>query len=88
MATKIEKQISISEVRANMAKYFKDAGKAPVVVSLDRGRNTRVILGSKFYNELVEAYEDKRDAEQLAVLKKTHKGAFVSWSKIKKEMQL
>lgn len=88
MATKIEKQIPISEVRANMAKYFKNAEKNPVIVSLERGRSTRVILSSKFYNELMEAYEDKRDAGELAALKKTHKGAFVSWSKVKKEMKL
>jgi len=88
MATKIEKQIPISEVRANMAKYFNDAGKNPVVVSLDRGKDTRVIINSKFYNELIDAYEDKIDAEEMTILKKTHRGAFIPWNKIKKEMKL
>ena len=88
MATKIEKQIPISEVRANMAKYFNDAGKNPVVVSLNRGKDTRVILNSKFYNELIDAYEDKIDAEEMTILKKTHRGAFIPWNKIKKEMKL
>lgn len=71
-----------------MAKYFKNAEKNPVIVSLERGRSTRVILSSKFYNELMEAYEDKQDAEELAVLKKTHKGTLIPWSKVRKEMKL
>lgn len=71
-----------------MAKYFKNAEKSPVIVSLERGRSTRVILSSKFYNELMEAYEDKQDAEELAVLKRTHKGAFIPLSKVRKEMKL
>ena len=69
-----------------MAKYFKRAGKDPVVVSLDRGRSTRVILNSKFYNELMEAYEDKRDAEELMHLKATAKGKRTSWEELRTEL--
>ena len=87
MATKIEKQIPISEVRANMAKYFKSAGKDPAVVSLARGKRTRVILSSKFYNELMEAYEDKMDAEELVKLKTESKGKpTTSWNKLRAEL--
>jgi len=71
-----------------MAKYFKNAEKNPIIVSLDRGKSSRVILSSKFYNELMEAYEDKQDAEEMTILKKTHRGAFIPWNKIKKEMKL
>lgn len=87
MATKIEKQIPISEVRANMAKYFKNAEKSPVIVSLERGRSTRVILSSKFYNELMEAYEDKQDTENLIKLQKENNGkSTVSWRKLRADL--
>lgn len=58
MLTKIQKNIGISELRKNLPKYLKDAKKEPLVVSLDRGKDLRVVVGVDLYNSLIEACED------------------------------
>jgi len=58
MLTKIQKNIGISELRKNLSKYLNNAKKEPLVVSLGRGKDLRVVVDVNLYNSLIEAYED------------------------------
>ncbi|HEC30396.1 MAG TPA: type II toxin-antitoxin system Phd/YefM family antitoxin [Candidatus Yonathbacteria bacterium] len=58
MLTKVQKNIGISELRENLPKYLRDAKKEPLVVSLNRGKDLRVVVDVDLYNNLIEACED------------------------------
>ena len=64
MITKIPDIVRISELRKNLARYIKESAKNPVVISTDRGGDSRVLLGSELYNKLVDAY-DRNEIEHL-----------------------
>ncbi len=59
MLSKIRKNIGISELRKNLPKYLKNAKQEPLVVSLNRGKDLRVVVGVDLYNNLIESYEDR-----------------------------
>ncbi len=83
MLTKIQKNIGISELRKHLPKYLKDAKKEPLVVSLDRGKNIRVVLDVNLYNSLLEFHEDYQDAKELEKLKKNDNGERLDWTDVK-----
>jgi len=85
MITKVQKYINASDFRKNLSRYLKSAKKNPLVISTDRGKDTRVVLDADLYNELVEAYENQIDAECLVKLAKTDQGERISWDKMKKQ---
>jgi hypothetical protein len=74
MLYKLPKTIQVSELRKNLAGHLRHAEKEPVIVSTDRGANTRVILSSGLYNKLIEVYEDYIDARELTALVKNDTG--------------
>ena len=65
MIDKIPEIVRTSELRKNLSHYIKQSAKQPVVISTDRGGDSRVLLGRGLYNELVEAYEDMEDRQEL-----------------------
>ena len=85
MITKVQKYISASDFRKNFSHYLKSAKKNPLVISTNRGRDTRVVLDADLYNELVEAHENQIDAECLVRLVTTDGEERTSWDKIKKQ---
>ena len=85
MLTKIEKHIGISDFRKHLSRYFKDAKKKPLIVAANRGNDTRVVIDVDLYNELIDAYEDRRDAECLNKLVTNEKEGGIPWQETKKE---
>jgi len=87
MYVKIPENVGITEFRRRIADYFKRViGGEPVVVSND---NVQVVMiDLKSYNDLVEAYEDKKDSEVLIseILKNKGKKK-IPWHEIKKKIQ-
>jgi PHD/YefM family antitoxin component YafN of YafNO toxin-antitoxin module len=65
MITKVPKTVRTSDLRKDLAKYMREAAIEPIVISTDRGGDSRVLLGSDLYNTLVEAYEDLADRATL-----------------------
>ena len=65
MLTKIHNLICVSDFRKNLSKYLKESKTKPLVVSTDRRGDTRVLMSSTLYNNLIEAYEDHADAREL-----------------------
>jgi len=65
MLTQIQKNIGISELRGKLSKYFRDAGKAPVIVTMDRGKRTRVVIDVDVYNALVHTWGEQNKQEEL-----------------------
>ena len=59
MLNKIQKPVSITELRQDISKYFKKAKDAPLLVSLDRGRDARVVIDVDKYNDLIETKESQ-----------------------------
>ena len=86
--TKMQKQISITDFRRNMASYFKRAGKKPIFLSGGRSGEPRVVLGMDLYNKFLEAYEDEQDARELERLVREDKGSHISLEDIKKKYGL
>lgn len=82
MLSPVQKFINVSELRRNLSKYLNQSATDPVVVLAGKSKGSRVILDSKLYNELIEAYEDYQDAETLKTLVE-EKEETVSWSQIK-----
>jgi len=85
MLTKIKKNIGVTEFRKDISKYLKQAKDEPVVVSLDRGKEQRVVLSAELYNSFIESSEDYQDAKELMSLKKEDNGERMSWEDIKKK---
>jgi PHD/YefM family antitoxin component YafN of YafNO toxin-antitoxin module len=85
MLTKIHETIRSSDLRKNLARYLKKAGGAPVVISTDRGGDSRVMISSAAYNKLVETYEDYLDSRELARLVKDGSGKRVSLGEMRKK---
>lgn len=83
MLTKIPQIIPVSELRKNLAGYLRQAKQGPVVISADRGGDSRVILTAETYNKLIETYEDRVDSEELARLVHENKGKSISWKDLK-----
>ena len=86
--TKVQKQISISDFRRNMATYFKRAAKKPVFLSGGHSGEPRVVLGMDLYNKFLEAYEDEQDARELAQLVCEDDRSRVSLGELKKKYGL
>ena len=85
MYTKIPEITSVSEFRSNLSNYMDKVKSRPVFISVHRGKDTRVILDSKMYNELIEMYEDYCDSKTLIKMKKEDDGTRISWGDIKKK---
>ena len=83
MLNQVQNFIKTSDLRQNLAKYLKLSATEPVIVSAGHSSGARVLIDSETYNELVEAYEDYRDAEMLKTLV-AEDPETVSWSKVKK----
>lgn len=88
MATKVHNLVRVSDLRKDLARYLRDAKKKPVVVSTDRGGDTRVLMSAELYNKLVEAYEDAMDSAELERLVAEDDGKYVDWDDLKKEYGL
>ena len=85
MLTKIKKNIGVSEFRKDISKYLKQAKDEPVVVSLNRGKDSRVVIDTELYNYFIDMAEDSQDAQELIKLKKKDTGERVSWEDVKKK---
>lgn len=85
MLTKIHSLIRVSDFRKNLSKYLKDSKTKPLVVSTDRGGDTRVLMSSTLYNKLVEIYEEHIDARELESLVKENKEECISLDKLKQK---
>ena len=85
MLTKIHSLIRVSDFRKNLSKYLKESKTKPLVVSTDRGGDTRVLMSSKLYNKLVETYEDHIDAHELEGLVKKGDKRSVSLNELKQK---
>jgi len=85
MINKIPKIVRASELRQNLSHYIKQSANQPVVISTERGGGSRVLLGSDFYNKLVEAYEDVEDRKELERRVLKDDGSRVSLSSLRKE---
>lgn len=85
MLTKIKKNIGVSEFRKDISKYLKKAKDEPIVVSLNRGKDSRVVLDTDLYNYFVDIAEGYQDAQEFIKLKKNDKGERVSWEDLKKK---
>ena len=85
MITKVQKYINVADFRKNLSRHLKNAKNNPLVISTNRGKDTRVVLDTDLYNELVEAYENQIDSECLVKLVKTDERGKISWGKIKSQ---
>lgn len=85
MIHKIPDIVRASELRKNLALYLKRSADQPVVISTDRGGDSRVLLGSELYNKLVEAYEDMQDRQELERRVVKDDGSRVSLSQLRKK---
>lgn len=83
MLNQVQHFIKTSELRQNLAKYLKMSATEPVIVSAGHSSGVRVLVDSKTYNALVEAYEDHQDADTLKALV-AENSETVSWSDVKK----
>lgn len=88
MATKIHNLVRVSDLRKDLARYLRDAKKKPVVVSTDRGGDTRVLMSAELYNKLVEAYEDAMDSAELERLVAEDDGVRIPLHELRKEYGL
>jgi len=88
MYAKIPQNVGITEFRKKIADYFKRViGGEPVVVSND---NVQVVMiDLKSYNDLVEAYEDKKDSEVLIseIIKNKGKKK-IPWNEVKRKLKI
>jgi hypothetical protein len=88
MYTKIPKNVGITEFRQKISEYFKKAiGGEPIVVSNDNIQAVFIDLGS--FNDLVQAYEDKKDSDLLikSIIANSGKNN-VPWEDLKKKLKL
>lgn len=86
MLTKVHNSIQATDFRKNLAKYLKASKKNPLVISVDRGGETRVIMNSALYNLLIEAYRDDVDAIELERLIAEDTGERIAWRDVKKNV--
>lgn len=68
-----------------MSHYLRESARQPVVISTDRGGDSRVLLGSELYNKLVEAYEDMQDRQELEERVAEDDGSRVGLSALRKK---
>lgn len=85
---KVPKNVGITEFRKKISLYFKKAIKGePVVIAKENVQ--AILINIDQYNELIEAYEDKIDAETLErEIKKNKNKPGTPWEDIKKELNL
>ncbi len=84
MLTKIPKIVQASEFRKNLSQYLKNAKNNPVVVSTERGGDSRVVLSADLYNKLIEFYHNSVDARELIKLVEVDDGERISLSELEK----
>ena len=85
MLTKIHNLIRVSDFRKNLSKYLKESKTKPLVVSTDRGGDTRVLMSSTLYNKLIETYQDHIDTRELESLVKEDDSEGVLLSELKQK---
>ncbi len=67
MFSKIPTTVRTSELRKNFSHYIQASAKSPVVISIERGGDTRVLLARDLYNMLVSVYEDAQERKMLEI---------------------
>ncbi|MEK7607327.1 MAG: type II toxin-antitoxin system Phd/YefM family antitoxin [Patescibacteria group bacterium] len=82
--TKIQKTVGVSDFRASIPAYLKQAKENPVIISANRGEDPFVLLSADAYNKLVEARELEIDSRELAKLIKEDNGKEIPWEKIRR----
>lgn len=85
MLTKIHKTIQTSELRKNLSLHLKKTKDEPVMISINRGEQTCVIIDSDLYNALIEAYEDSVVSQALKCLVNEDKKEYISLNALKKK---
>ena len=88
MYTKIPKNVGITEFRKKLSQYFKKAiSGEPVIVSNENIQ--AVFIDVDTYNDLIQAYEDKKDSEILikSIVENSGKKK-IPWGEIKKKLKL
>lgn len=83
MFTKVPKTLGVSAFRAELAKNLSNADKGPVIIAERKGGKSYVLLSTKAYNKLVEAWEDEIDSRELERLMKRKNKRFVPLNAIK-----
>ena len=88
MYAKIPKNVGITEFRKDLSAYFKKAiSGEPVVVSNENIQAIFIDLDT--YNNLIQAYEDKKDSEVMikSIIENRGKKK-VEWQDLKKKLKL
>jgi PHD/YefM family antitoxin component YafN of YafNO toxin-antitoxin module len=80
---KVPEIVQTSDLRKNLSFYLEKAEKEPVIITTSGDDESKVLLGSRLYNALVQAYEDYADAQFLAKRIKEDEGDHATLAEMK-----